>query len=124
MTYQHPGNGRPPHGGQPYQPPPQQWHQPAAPTNGKGSGLLDLSKGGLGLGMVATIAWGLFMAGQTWGIHQERGATVQTQIAELKADVKSIKDQLPELKAQNAAIQTAVQKVLDRPQWSMEVRPR
>lgn len=89
---------------------------PAAQSNGKPGGLLDLSKGGLGIGMVATIAWGLFVAGQTWGTYQERGTVMQSQLSELKADVKAIKEALPE-------IRVALKEIVGRPdpRWTMHV---
>ena len=95
MSHQHAGNGRqggPPQYHQPWQPPP----PTPTPANG-GSKLLDLSKGGLGIGMVATIAWGLFMAGQTWGTYQERGTTMQAQLNDLKADMREVKAVLARL---------------------------
>jgi hypothetical protein len=85
--------------------------------NGKAQGLLDLSKGGLGIGMVATIAWGLFMAGQTWGTYQERGVSMQTQLVKLESRVSKIEEQTSDIK-------TIVQQIRDQPRWSMHVDKR
>lgn len=71
------------------------WPMPQQ-QNGR-HGLLDLGKGGLGLGMVATIAWGLFVAGQTWGTYQERGTTMQSQLNDLKSDMREVKAVLARL---------------------------
>jgi hypothetical protein len=69
--------------------PQQGW--PAPQTSGKPGGMLDLGKGGLGLGMVATIVWGVFMAGQTWGSWQSNMSKLSEQVAELKTDMKEMK---------------------------------
>ena len=92
------------------------WFPPppaAAPTNG--NKVWDITKQGLPLTALGAILYGVWMAVTAWGTHQERSATVQAQLSELKSDVKTIKDELPKLRE-------LVQKVLDRPQWTMDVR--
>ncbi len=89
---------------------PANWPLPA--PNGKG-GLLDLGKGGLGLGMVATIAWGLFMAGQTWGSWQSNMTKLSEQVAKLETTTTRTDERI-------SKIETTMARLDQR--WAVEVR--
>lgn len=107
MTYHHASNGG-------MGPP--SWPMPAAPANGNGKGLFDLAKGGLPLTLIGGAAIVFAQVFLAIGQYQERGAQMAVQLAELKADVRAIKEALPE-------IRVALKEIAGRPpaQWSMHV---
>jgi hypothetical protein len=85
---------------------------PLPQQNGR-HGLLDLGKGGLGLGMVATIAWGLFVAGQTWGSWQSTMTKLSEQVAKMEVTSTRTDQRL-------SAIETTLARLDQR--WAVEVR--
>jgi hypothetical protein len=82
--------------------------------NGNGHGkILDLGKGGLGVGMVATIIYGVFMAGQAWGSWQSNMTKLTDQVAGLQASAKRTDDRL-------STMETTLARLDQR--WAVDVR--
>ena len=116
MNYPHAGNGR--HGGGPA-PPYQSWAPPPQAQQPSGSKLMDLTKGGLSITLVASALYVALTVGVAVGSYQERATQMAAQLAELKADMRAVKEQLPDIRAMLVQIRD---RPAPPPPWRLEVQ--